>query len=203
MNSPDQMRHILDTDEKILWEGRPTFLPFIANGLPLLGFGILWGIMDYAFIKNSAAAPGSMAAFLLPFFVLHLAPLWIGIFNMIKLFLVFNNTHYSITNKRIILRSGFWGIDFKSADYDKIMDLRVDVNPIENMFGVGSIKINTGLTGNKGTPVYDSLTAITNPYEVFKKIKTVSVNIKTDWNYPNKLRPSENPGYNTEYKPKE
>jgi hypothetical protein len=25
--------------------------------------------------------------------------------------------------------------------------------------------------------------------------------VKTDWNYPNQLRPAENPGYHTEYKP--
>ena len=28
------------------------------------------------------------------------------------------------------------------------------------------------------------------------------VDIKTDWNYPNKLRPEENPGYDTKYEPK-
>jgi hypothetical protein len=25
--------------------------------------------------------------------------------------------------------------------------------------------------------------------------------VKTDWNYPNALRPGENKGYNTDYKP--
>jgi hypothetical protein len=198
-NYGDQLKDILDSDENVLWEGKPVFIPFIASGLPLLGFGILWGIMDYGIFSNSFTS--SNPSFLIPFFLLHLAPLWMGIFNVIRLLFIFNNTLYASTNKRIILRTGFWGIDFKSIDYDKILDIRVDVNPFENMFRVGTIKINTGLTGNKGAPIYDSIGAIQNPYGVFKQIKTVSVNIKTDWNYPNKLRPSENPGYKTKYKP--
>jgi hypothetical protein len=28
------------------------------------------------------------------------------------------------------------------------------------------------------------------------------VDVKTDWNYPNALRPEENPGYRTKYNPK-
>lgn len=198
-NNGNQLIDVLDNDEKILWEGKPTFLPFLASGLPLLGFGIIWGIMDYGFI--SKAFTSSRQGFLIPFFILHLMPLWLGIINIIRLFLVFNNTAYAATNKRLLIRSGFFGIDFKSFDYDKIIDLRVDVNPLENIFSVGSIKINTGLTGSKETPIYDSIAAITNPYGVFKQIKTASVNIKTDWNYPNKLRPQENPGYKTKYKP--
>ena len=47
-----------------------------------------------------------------------------------------------------MLKSGFWGIDFKAIDYDQILDLEVS-------------------------------------YDVFKRIKEVSVNVKTDWNYPN------------------
>lgn len=58
-----------------------------------------------------------------------------------------------------MMRSGFWGTDFKAIDYDKIADLTVTVNPIENIFGPdafnlvifdsGSLNItNIDLTGN-------------------------------------------------------
>lgn len=201
-NTSDQLKNILDNDEKISWEGKPTFIPFIASGLPFLGFGIIWVIMNYNFIQNTSSNPNGLDITSIPFLLVQLMPLWLSILNLVRLFLVFKNTTYATTNKRILLRGGFWGIDFKSIDYDKIFDIRVVVNPIENIFGVGSIKINAGLMGGMGTPIYDSIAAISNPYEVFKQIKTVSVNIKTDWNYPNQLRPSENPGYKTEYKPK-
>jgi hypothetical protein len=32
-------------------------------------------------------------------------------------------------------------------------------------------------------------------------LKKVSFDVKTDINYPNKLRPNENPGYNVDYNP--
>ena len=196
----NQLKDILDLNEKVLWEGKPAFIPFIASGLPFLGFGILWGFIDATFITQAFSSPAP-DLFLIPFFLLHLFPLWGSIANMFRLLFSFKNTHYALTDKRAIMRTGFWGVDFKAIDYDKIEDLRVDVNPIENMFGVGSIKINTGLMAGRGGVVYDSISAIADPYKVFKLLKTTSVNIKTDWNYPNKLRPSDNPGYGTRYNP--
>jgi hypothetical protein len=157
------------------------------------------GAIDYfIFIQNLT---GTQLA-LLCFFGLHLFPFWASILNMVRLALVYDNTCYAFTNKRLMMRSGFWGIDFKAIDYDKIADLEVNVNPIEDLFGVGTILAYSGRTGDQGRQFTDRFTAISNPYQVFKKIKEVSVDIKTDWNYPNAMRPAENPGYQTQYNPK-
>jgi len=78
--------------------------------------------------------------------------------------------------------------------------------PLEKLFNVGSIRAYTGetvVTRNSSRSVFNEFISIADPYEVFKQIKQVSVDIKTDWNYPNKLRPEENPGYSTKYTPKE
>ncbi len=199
-NLPPQFDAVKDKDEVFLWVGKPEFTPFILTGVPFLVIGLLWGAFDYfGFIRNMQA---KQMAFMIPFFAIHLFPFYAGILNMFRLFLVHGNTAYAITNKRLMMRSGFFGIDFKSIDYDKISDLEVNVSPIENMFGVGTVQAYSGRTTDKGGRIYDRFTAIKNPYEVFKKIKEVSVDIKTDWNYPNKLRPEENPGYETEYKPR-
>ena len=50
--------------------------------------------------------------------------------------------------------------------------------------------------------MYDKFIGIDEPYAVFKRIKEVSVDIKTDWNYPNAMRPGVNPGYPTRYQKK-
>ena len=201
---PEQFKSVLDTDEKILWQGKPVFIPFFATGLPFFFFGILWGVMDYGFIKQSFfSTQGTLNYTMVPFFLLHLAPLWLGTLNLVRSVLAYHNVSYVITNKRVILRSGFWGIDFAAIDYDKINDMVVTVNPLEQMFGVGTIRIDSGRTTSRGVSMSDAMIAIKNPYEVFKTFKTTTVNIKTDWNYPNKLRPAENPGYKTKYKPKE
>lgn len=194
---------IRDKDEEIYWVGKPAFVPFIITGIPFLIFGLLWGAFDYfGFIRHMNKMPNDFAGFAIPFFALHLLPFWLSILNMLRLFLVHGNTYYAFSNKRLLARSGFWGTDFKTVDYDKISDIEVNVNPIENMFGVGTIQAFSGRPTSKGAKIYDRFIAVANPYEVFKRIKEVSVDIKTDWNYPNALRPGENPGYQTKYKAK-
>lgn len=188
---------VIDKDEEILWIDKPNFLAFMVSGVPILIFGCLWGAFDYfGFIRNMSAAN---LGFMVPFFALHLFPFWGSILNMLRLYMSQGNTYYAFTNKRLMLRSGFWGTDFKTLDYDQIADIGVNVNPIENMLGVGTINAFSGNMTSKGARIYDSFIGIKNPYEVFKKLKEVSVDIKTDWNYPNALRPSDNPGYNTHY----
>jgi len=71
------------------------------------------------------------------------------------------------------------------------------------MMGVGSIRFSTGELTSKGTALFKTFVSVPYPYEVFKQIKTVSEDVKTDWNYPNKLRPEDNPGYETKYTPED
>lgn len=205
LHLPPQFEGVLDGDEHLLWFGRPNAIPFFLGGVPFLIFGIIWGIIDLGFISavgtgvslRNVPFPALLAG--IGFFTLHLLPLWLGVGNMLRLLLVFGNTCYAFTNKRLMLRSGFWGTDFKSVDYDAIQEMEVTVNPVENMLGVGSIRFFTGRTGNKGAPIYDRFVGIDDPYQIYRQLKQVSVDIKTDWNYPNALRPQTNPGYRTGY----
>lgn len=197
---PPQFEAVRDRDENILWVGKPNFTAFIIRGIPFLIVGLIWGAFDYfGFIRNM---PRQMAGFAIPFFALHLFPFWGSILNMIRLFLVHGNTCYAFSNKRLMMRSGFWGTDFRVIDYDKISDIEVNVNPIENYLGVGTIQAFSGRTGSKGGRIYDKFIGISEPYGVFKRIKEVSVDIKTDWNFPNAMRPEVNPGYRTTYERK-
>ena len=203
-NLPQQFHAVKDADENFIWVGEPMFIPFLCTGIPFLVIGLLWGAMDYfGFIRHMGnAKSGPPPGFIIPFFALHLFPFWGSILNILRLILVHKNTFYAITNKRVMMRSGFWGIDFNAIDYDKISDIQVTVNPLENILGVGTIRISARKVTSKGSALTDDFIAVSNPYEVFKKIKTVMVDVKTDWNYPNKLRPEDNPGYNTKYEPK-
>ena len=197
-NLPPQFEAVKDKDEEVLWVGKPNFTAFIVRGIPFLGLGLIWGAIDYfGFIRNMDQ---TMTGFAIPFFALHLFPLWASILNMLRLLLVHGNTCYAYSNKRLLMRSGFWGTDFKVVDYDKISDIEVNVNPIENWLGVGTIQAFSGRTGSKGGRTYDKFIGVEKPYEVFKRIKEVSVDIKTDWNFPNAMRPEANPGYKTRYR---
>ena len=40
---------------------------------------------------------------------------------------------------------------------------------------------------------------VENAYDIYSKIQKIVLDIQTDIEYPNALRPDENPGYNTKY----
>jgi membrane protein YdbS with pleckstrin-like domain len=205
MDAEHLFNDILDRDEKVLWAGRPNFTTFMCTGLPLLGIGIIWGILDLCFIMvafgRQTIGHGPPLLFIVPFFAVHLFPCWGSVLYMFWLYFSYGNTAYAFTNKRVMIRSGVFGIDYQIIDYDKIRDYQVNIGPIENMFGVGSVLFNTGEVSHKGHPMLKRFSGIENPYDVFRQLKETTVNVKTDWNYPNAMRPDANPGYNTKYDP--
>lgn len=198
-----EFESIKDDKEEILWTGKPKFIPFIftgvLGGLAILAFSVFWILTAKNWGANSNNNSSSY------FWLFGLIPLIAGAFTFLKKIFSFPNTVYSYSDKRVMMRTGFIGTDFKTIDYDKISDIEVTVSVVEKMYNVGTIRFFSGRTqtdeGNT-TKLYDSWSSIENPYEVFKMVKQTSVNIKTDFNYPNALRPETNPGYNTKYDPK-
>jgi len=164
---------ILDKDEKFLWAGQPDRLPFLLGGLPFLFFGMIWGAIDYfGFIRHMGGPHGIPLGFAIPFFALHLVPFWGSILNMFRLVLVVGNTCYAVTPKRLLLRSGFWGTDFASFDLSQIANLDVNVNPIENAHGVGTIRFYANsIAANTGRMVLCRFVGIAGPYDVYKLVR--------------------------------
>ena len=195
---------VKNDNEEIMWIGKPLFLPYalssLWSGVGLVSF-IFFGIILSKCAKNQDGSKVDLNSnwiFILPV-LFFLAEVVYKLFS-------FSNTSYAYTNRRVMMRTGFIGTSFKSIDYDKISDIEVTVSFIERYFNVGTIKFFSGRTQTdegKTTKLYDNWEAIANPYEVFKLVKKVSVDIKTDYNYPNALRPESNPGYNTKYNPNE
>ncbi|MDR0705158.1 MAG: PH domain-containing protein [Planctomycetaceae bacterium] len=196
----DEFRNVLDRNETILWTGSPNFWVWMLSAIPALGFGLVWGIFDFGF---SAAwlshAPSEMNYFFIPFMLVHSVPCWGSVLYVFWLFLSHKNAAYAFTDKRVMIRGGLFGIDYQIIDYDKIRDIQVNVNPIEKICDVGSILFNTEEVTIKGAPLMKRFCGIENPYDVFRRIKEVSLDTKTDWNYPNANRPETNPGYRTKY----
>ena len=194
---------VRDSGETLLWAGKPHYAPYLATAAPMLIFGLLWGAFDlgFLFMAHAAKAPMGLKVMMIPFFAIHAFPAWGSILYVLYLAASYKNAAYAITNRRVVLRGGLWAPNFKSFDMDQIAEVDVEVGPLEKLLGCGSVRINTGRTSSKGATLYDSFVAVDEPYEVYKLLKTTEVDIKTDWNYPNKLRPSDNPGYRTEYRP--
>ena len=81
-------------------------------------------------------------------------------------------TDYLVTDKRIIIKSGWIGADINSLYYDRINGLHVDVGIVGKIFNTGTISIDTGKirsTRNGGREtVYDEIRYVKNPYDVYR-----------------------------------
>ncbi len=205
--------NMLDPGERVLWRGVPHRGLYVLGSVGLLVFAAIWGAFDFFFIRvmkfgmmgaPGFGAAGGMTFFMIPFFALHLMPVWIAVFGILYRALAYHNVEYVITDKRVYCASGLFGVDVVSVEHREISDLAVDVNPLEKLAGVGTIRLTPDVARGSGKNRRVShghrLKHIEDPYEVFRQLKQVSLDIYTDQQYPNQYRPSENPGYRTTYK---
>lgn len=190
---------VVDVNEKVLWRGKPNAKSYVlAAMVKMLPIALVWLIFDGTFITFitigmvNGYVPTVILAFIIPFFLLHLAPVWIWIGRTIKAAREVKNLEYAITDKRIIIRSGMIGIDFKFINYTEIDSVNVKVGLIDRIFRVGDIYINSSV--NSGV-----LWDVENPYQIGNSLQKVTLDIKSDINYPNAKRPDVNSGYQTGY----
>ena len=190
---------IIDPNEKVLWRSKPNAKSYVlANMFKMLPIALIWLLFDGAFIFliTRAMINGDIGlpilGFIIPFFLIHLAPVWIWIATTVKSAREVKNLEYAITDKRIIIRSGFIGIDFKFINYTEIDSVNVKVGLIDKIFRVGDIYINSSV--NSGV-----LWDVENPYKIGSALQSVTLDIKSDIQYPNAMRPENNSGYKTSY----
>ena len=190
---------VIMNDEKVLWRGKPNPKSYVwAAVVKMLPIAILWLGVDGAFIvfitrlMINGDMPLGFLGFIIPFFLLHLTPVWIWLFGVLKARREVKNLEYAITDRRVIIRSGIIGIDFKFVNYTEIDSVNIKVGLIDKIFKVGDIYINSSVNS---AVLWD----IPNPYKIGRALQKVTTDIKSDINYPNALRPDNNPGYKTGY----
>jgi hypothetical protein len=193
--------------EIIIWRGRPKKSAFVLNSsIKMAPFAIIWLLIDCSFIVpmlgvGSAFGIGRMLGFMIPFFAIHLMPVWIWLYNMLTACGRWKNTEYAVTDKRIILCNGLVGYEFQSIYYKDIAHVTMHVGAIDRFCGVGDISVllNFRDAGENGASA--SILDVERPEEVYSIVQKTVLNVQTDIHYPNALRPEENPGYNTQYRP--
>ena len=193
MNS-NTIEDMIDKDEAILLRLKPNKIVFVLSSiLRLLPIALIWGAFDiFAITQFASSVSGSDLWFIIPFFALHLFPVWRWIAGIVKAYAEHKNIEYVFTDKRILIRSGIIGIDFKSMFYSEVESVSARVGMLERVFKVGDIYI---LAASQRAVLQD----IPDPYFILNKLKKITLDIKTDIYYPNDLRPDENHGYNTKY----
>lgn len=206
-----ELDKILDENEKIFWEGKPEFWPFLFGGSIITTlFGLFWILLLLPFI-GLAIFDIFFGSHVFGFGILLMPHFWIGLILVFGIpiyqILSYKHVYYAITDKRVVIQKGLIGRDFEIIDFDQITNAEVNIGLFDKLFGrnTGSILISTAgsFTYGRQGAVHKPYTMrnIVNPYDVFKLFKQVSHAVRSDIEYPNKLRPTENPGYQTRYTP--
>jgi membrane protein YdbS with pleckstrin-like domain len=193
----------LAAGETILWRGKPKKGPFIASrSLTMLPIAVIWLILDMSFI-TSAFRGGEMLMFLIPFFALHLMPVWIWLGSTITAGKRWKNTMYYVTNRRIIIQSGFLAVNEKSVFYKDIRNAQLQIGIFDKFAGTGSIVLDDGYYDyrNKRNHPGTKLENLEDAQSAYSRIQQTILDIQTDIEYPNAYRPEHNPGYQTDYRP--
>jgi len=197
-----EIEKVLDANEQVFWENKPVFWPYFLTGaISEFVPGMFWIAIVGALTWLGLSIPDrstlyylGWSFFLVPFW---LVGIWLVAGHHIYKILLFSRLHYAVTNKRVIIQKGVIGRDFVYIDFNKITHAEVRVGFWDKVFGGNSGSIIVSATGQY------FLQNISDPYGVFKFFKKVSFDVKTDIEYPNALRSSENPGYNSRYNPNE
>ena len=188
---------ILAEGETVLWEGKPKKSAFILNKiLTQMPIALIWLAFDGFIIAMVAKADNlnsHMIMFLVVFFAFHLMPVWIWLSSILTAGKKWQNARYIVTDRRVITQNGFVGMDYNTAFYKEIKNVRLQIQVTDKLLGVGDVYIDTA--GKKSLVFYD----IVNPQYVYRKLQKTVMDIQTDIEYPNALRPESNPGYQSKY----
>lgn len=189
---------LIGEGEKVLWSDKPKRNAFIINNcIGLLPIALVWLIADGLIITAvlvGTPPPPTIRVFLFGFFFIHLAPVWIWLGRTLSANKRWRNTEYIVTDKRVIIRSGFIGYSYENLFYTDIKSVDLKVGTVDRILKVGDIHINAE---SGSAVIYD----IECPQAVFGLIQKTALDIQADIHYPNVLRPEVNPGYKTSYDP--
>lgn len=194
-------RPVLAAGEAVLWHGKPKRSAFLAvKSLTLLPIAVIWLCLDLNVLIPSLAAK-EMLLFIIPFFALHLMPVWIWLASAISAARRWKNTAYYVTNRRIILQSGFFAVNETSLFYKDLRNVQMRIGLLNKLFHTGSIVLDGGILNRQDGKKPLVIENLEQPYEVYNQIQKIILDMQTDMEYPNALRPGENPGYQTDYRP--
>lgn len=200
------VKNLLADGEAILWQGTPDRKAFVLGSVfKMMPVALLWlaidGTIIYFIVSGGVLNEMGWFAFaLIGFFAIHLLPVWIWIGNIVNAGTRQKNTQYVFTNKRIVIKTGFIGINVTNIYYQEISTVNLRVGIIDKWCHVGDIYISTGFGSTRSNMTSQVLWDVKDPYVLTAKLQNIVNDIKTDMAFPNDLRPDSNSGYNVKYK---
>lgn len=197
-----------NNDEALLWSGKPNKSVFIKEQIfsPFLIVAAIWLVIDIGVISIFLGTNQTNIElyFIIPFFILHLMPVWIYLFRVIFAFARWKNTEYMVTDKAIYALTGVFTSNCQRKTFQEVTNVSVHQGIIDKRHNVGDVFIVTGTYANSNGQVKTTginIVDIENYIEVYKLISKTGTDIFSDTMYPNDLRPGTNHGYTTKYDP--
>ena len=200
----EELKRIVGSNEKILYEGKPNKKCYVFESIfnPLLPFALIWAIFDFGIIGGALFADNAdnVLFFLIPFMLLHLMPVWIYLGGILFTVRRYKNTAYIVTDRAIYVCGGVFTTNINTKPFAELSHINLHRGIFDKMFNVGDIIATSNHLNQNGKITTITISSVSNYIDVFNIVKKVQTDIYTDVMYPNAKRPSENPGYNTEYK---
>lgn len=200
----EDLKLLIDEKENIMYEGKPNKKCFIFEAIfnPLLPFALIWLIFDGMFIGIASFSGDitKLAFFLIPFFLLHLMPVWLYLGGIIFTVKRYKNTYYIVTDRAVYISGGVISKHIQNKPFAELSHVDLHRGFFDQKFGVGDIVLTSAQRTIGDTTASLAINSISEYQEVYKMVKKLQTDIYTDVMYPNDKRPSENHGYNTEYK---
>ena len=199
----EELKAIIGSNEKIFYEGKPNKKCFIFESIfnPLLPFSLLWGIIDFGTIRELfEESDGNLLFPVIPFMLLHLMPIWIYLGGILLTAMRYRNTAYIITDKAIYVSSGVFIHNINTKPFAELSHIDLHRGIFDQIFNVGDIVATSNQLTTNGKSTTIIINSISNYIDIYNLVKKLQTDIYTDVMYPNDKRPTENHGYNTQYK---
>ena len=176
---------ILDEDEKIIKVFKPNKVKFFVSVLVTVFLALIFFVIFSflpIFVPDEEGFVLGAIYLLIPFGFFVFAEILALVLGKIY----YKNVFYAYTNKRVVIRSGIFGVDYKSLDLSMIGAVDVYVSLLDKI-----LKKDTGtiIFGSMASPMIASrgeskyrLANIVMPYETCKEIKSYIDMIKKEKN---------------------
>lgn len=138
---------LLYEDERVIWQGKPNKKGLVLDGVfKMLPIVLVWIVLDVAFLTIMIAEDvfnknPNLSYIALPFFIIHVSPLWIWISNIMKSSAAYETFEYVLTQKRVLIKTEVYGVDVRTIWLTDVKEFKVVKDAVDKMLNTGDLII--------------------------------------------------------------
>lgn len=147
-----ELSSLVDPTEYVLYQGKPKKMAFVLNNAgALLPIAVVWLLFDGGiiativggFLMTGGMGSFSMLGFVIPFFALHLMPVWACIGKFVKSMAVWKKSQYIITDRNVYVQCVNSDMKTESVPVNTIISATMKQQGFDTFFCVYDIEFST------------------------------------------------------------